>query len=87
MNLFSDLQKQTADQLLDMINYGLKEKEKYHSVAVFTEGIYEVYICGRRFEKDKIELQFNILDFEGKIPPGFSANWRNYEHIKRELKL
>lgn len=87
MNLFTEIQLNNANQLLDLINEDLKEKEKYKSIAVFTEGVYEVYICGRMHGEDQVELQFNVLDFEGKTPKGFSANWRNYEHIKRELNL
>jgi hypothetical protein len=87
MNLFSEIQLQNANQLLQLINEDLKPKEQYRSIAVFSHDQYEVYICGRMHGKDQIELQFNILDFEGKTPKGFSANWRNYEHIKRELNL
>lgn len=87
INLFTIKQLESASILLDLINEGLLKKEKYHSIAVFTEKGFDVFICGRKVDKDKLELQFNILDFEGNIPNGFSANWRNYEHIKKDLDL
>ena len=87
MNLFTEIQIQNANELLHLINDELKEKEKYKPLYVFTQGNYEVYVCGRMIEKDKYDILFNVLDFEGKTPSGLSANWRNYEHIKKELNI
>ena len=86
-NLFSELQLERANQLLFLINEGLKEKEKYKPFCVFTINQFDVYVCAKTVEKDKLDLQFNVLDFEGNTPNGFSANWRNYSHIKQELNL
>lgn len=82
MNLFSEIQLLRANELLNLLNEDLKEKDKYQPVAVFTENGFDVYICANR-EKD---LLCNILDFEGKTPKGFSANWRIYAHIQQDLK-
>lgn len=83
LNLFSTVQLEKANNLLNSLNEDLKEKEKYKPIAVFTEKRFDVYICGN----NKREVLFNILDFEGKTPVGFSANWRTLRHIEQELEL
>ena len=82
MTLFEGVLISRVNQLLEMLNEDLKPKEKYMPIAHFTEKGYEVFVCAN---KDK-DLLLNILDFEGNIPNGFCANWRNYQHIKQELK-
>lgn len=83
MNLFSEIQLERANKLLDLLNEDLKPKEKYKPIAVFTENGFDIYICGN-YRK---EILFNILDFDGNFPNGFSACWRNFGHIKQDLKL
>lgn len=87
MNLFTQKQIDTANELLQLLNEDLKEKEKYKPIACFTEKGYDIYVCGRNVEKDKIEMLFNILDFKGKTPKGFCVNWRIFSHIKQELGI
>ena len=83
MTLFDQIQLDKANSLLEGLNDGLREKEKYQPVAHYTEKGFEVFICANR-EKDML---FNVLDFEGNIPNGFSANWRTIHHINIELNL
>lgn len=83
MNLFTEIQLQRANDLLDSLNEDLKPKEQYHPIGVITEKGFDVYIC-TNIEKD---ILFNVLDYDGNFPDGFSANWRTFEHIKQDLKL
>lgn len=83
MNLFTEIQLQRANDLLDSLNEDLKPKEQYQPICVFTEMGFDVYICAN-IEKD---ILFNVLDYDGNFPDGFSANWRTFEHIKQDLKL
>lgn len=81
-NLFSEIQLQKATDLLSLLNDDLKPQEKYLPIGVCERKGFEIYAC---INKDR-EVLFNILDFEGNIPPGFSVNWRIYQHIKQELQ-
>lgn len=83
MNLFTEIKLQRAGELLGMLNEDLKNSEKYQPIGVFTENDLDVYIC---CNKDK-DVLFNVLDFEGNIPEGQSANWRSFQHIQQELNL
>lgn len=68
-----------ADDILAALNEG--RKIKYEPHYYFQEGNYIVLMA---VNKDK-DAVFNILDLDGKIPNGFSACWRNIEHIQQEL--
>ena len=83
MNLFTEIQLQRANALLDSLNEDLKPKEQYKPIGVFTEKGFDVYICGN---SDK-DILFNVLDYDGNFPDGFSANWRTFQHVKDELRL
>ena len=83
MNLFTEIQLQRANDLLDSLNEDLKPKEQYQPIGVFTEMGFEVYIC-TNIEK---YILFNVLNYDGNFPDGFSANCRTFEHIKQDLKL
>lgn len=83
MNLFSEIQLERANALLDSLNEDLKPNEKYEPIGVFTEKGFDVYICGNA----KKEILFNVLNFDGNFPAGFSSNWRTFIHVKDELKL
>lgn len=83
MNLFSEIQLQRANSLLDSLNEDLKPKQQYKPIGVFREMGFEVYVCGN---SDK-DILFNVLDFDGNFPNGFSACWRTFYHIKNELQL
>ncbi len=72
-----------ANELLDMINDGLKEKNKYRpNYYCEFEGYWLFMACNK--EKD---LLCNLLDNDGNTPNGFCVNWRNINHIKQELQL
>ena len=83
MNLFTEIQLQRASDLLDSLNEDLKLKEQYKPIGVFAENGFDVYICGNYYK----DILFNVLDFDGNFPDGFSANWRTFQHVKDELRL
>jgi len=68
-----------ANAILAALNDGMKVKYEPH--YYFQEGNYIVLMAVNKHK----ESVFNILDLDGKIPIGFSACWRNLEHIKHEL--
>jgi len=57
------------------------QKDKYEPHYYFQEGNYIVLMAVNKHK----EAVFNILDLDGKTPNGFSACWRNLEHIKQDL--
>lgn len=72
-----------AMDLLNMLNDGCKEKERYYTQFYFQEGAHWVFMVA----KDKTTPpMFNVLTSEGKIPSGFSANWRIWPHVLQEFK-
>lgn len=81
MNLFTEyLVNESANNLIELLNEGLKPKDVYDVDLYFTlKGL--IILRGVR----KNEYLFNIIDFEGNTPKNFSANWRNIDHIKKEL--
>lgn len=83
MNLFSEIQLERANNLLDSLNEDLKPKEQYEPIGIFTHEGFDVYICGNAQK----EILFNVLDFDGNFPADFSTNWRTFLHIKNELKF
>ena len=82
-DLFEQLRLSKAGELLDLLNQDLKPNEQFQPIAYFEEKGFTVFICSNKSK----DILMNILDLEGKIPPGFSANWRIFEHIKQELKI
>lgn len=73
----------SANQLIDLLNDGRKAAEVYNAEAYHEiKGLY-LFVASN---KDKKRV-FNVLTSEGKTPEGFSANWRNYNHIRHELNL
>ena len=83
MNLFTEIQLQRANDLLDSLNEDLKPKDQYKPIGVFREMGFDVYICGNSYK----DILFNVLDFDGNFPDGFSANWRTLQHVQDELRL
>jgi hypothetical protein len=69
-----------ASDILAALNDGMKVKYEPH--YYFQEGNFIVLMA---VNKNK-ESVFNILDLDGNVPNGFSACWRNLEHIKQDLK-
>jgi len=68
-----------ANSILAALNDG--QKDKYEPHCYFQEGNYIVLMAVNKHK----EAVFNILDLDGKTPNGFSACWRNLEHIKQDL--
>jgi len=73
----------SANVLIDMLNDGRPVKEYYKAQYYVPHGQYWVFMAAN---KDKKPM-FNVLDNEGKIPSGLSANWRTLQHIKGEIGL
>lgn len=83
-SIFEAIILHNAGKLLDALNDGAtKKKELYHGQYAFTEGAFTIFMAANA---EKI-LVFNILDEEGNIPSGFSANWRDLNHIKQDLQI
>ena len=68
-----------ADDILAALNDGMKIKYEPH--YYFQEGDLIVLMAVNKHK----EAVFNILNLEGNVPDGFSACWRNLEHIKQDL--
>lgn len=79
--IFDEIQFQKANKLLGMLNDGLKPSDHYEPVAFYEEKGITVFIAAN---KDK-NIMCNALDFEGKTPNGFSANWRIHDLVKKDL--
>lgn len=80
-SLFEEIAIQKANDLLDLLNEG--RKEKYSSQYYFPHNGYLVFIAATK----KKEILFNVVDKDGNIPEGFSVCWRNLGHLKQEIGL
>lgn len=76
-----ELLTEKANALLDALNEGRKEKERYHPQFYFQEKNMLILIASN---KDK-DILCNIIDLNGNTPDGFSSCWRNIAHIKHEI--
>jgi len=83
MNLFTPLADKKALELLETVNDGYKDKEKYHPHYSFIEKGHIVYIAVNK-QKDVI---FNVLTEFGDFPKDMSTCWRSWCHIKEDLKI
>lgn len=81
LELFEPLSIESANSLLHMLNEGRK-KDFFHAHKCTQHKAFLLISA-----KNSNEIWFNIVDENGKTPEGFSANWRNAEHIKQELNL
>ena len=82
MNLFDEIIINKANDLLDLLNDGRKEKDKYEPQYHCEYNGYVLFIAAN---KEKQPL-CNIINDIGEIPKGFSVNWRTIQHIRQELK-
>lgn len=71
-----------ADALLDAVNLGYKEKDKYKIHYYYQHENLFVLIASN---KDK-KIICNIVDENGKVPAGFCVCWRIHQHIIQELE-
>lgn len=77
-----DIITEKANNLLEQLNDGRKKKEFYIPHYYWQEN-GNIVLMAVNSEKD---IMFNIIDgTTGKTPDGFSACWRNLQHIKKEL--
>jgi len=82
LELFEPLSIESANELLDLLNDDRK-KDLFEPVScVEVDGM--LLLCAKNKEYGMV---FNVVDRNGKTPESMSANWRNFEHIKQELKL
>jgi len=83
MNLFTPLADAKALGLLEAVNDGRNEKDKYHAHFAFSEKGHIIYIA---VNKDK-DVIFNVLTDTGGFPKNMSTCWRNWHHIKQDLGI
>lgn len=87
LSLFTEIEEEafrkTANKLLDLLNMDSKPKDFYQIEYYYQHKNFYVLIACNREKKPVC----NIVDINGKIPDGFSVNWRNHNHIIQELKI
>ena len=77
-----DIITERANNLLEALNEGLNKKDFYLPHYYWQENGNIVLMAVNK-EKDAM---FNIINGKtGETPEGFSACWRNINHIKQEL--
>lgn len=70
-----------AESLLEALNLDRKQKEKYQIEYYYQhKNLFVIIACNA--EKKPI---CNIVDENGKIPNGFSVNWRVHDLVTNEL--
>lgn len=80
-SIFHSLAESNINSLVQLLNEGLKDKEKYK--LLFVEDLPEGNILlTASNEKNYI---FNIVNQEGLIPNGFVVNWRSSVNILEEF--
>ncbi len=79
LDLLNAILAEKIQILLDALNED--RKEKYRLVGTHEGNEIILLIC-----KNTKDIAFNLVDYNGDIPINCSANWRNLEHIKQDLK-
>ena len=80
---YDEILTEKANNLIDMLNDGLKKKEQYETFAYQQINDLIVLIVTN---KEKEDFLGNVLDVNGNTPKEFSVCWRNLSLIKQELK-
>lgn len=80
---YDQLVTDKANGLLDLLNYGVKPKDKYQIEFYTQEGKYIILIASNK-EKN---IVCNVVDIYGNIPKDFSVNWRHFAHIQQEIGI
>lgn len=70
-----------ANELIDLLNDGCKDKGRYWATGIFK---YKDYFIFRANKKGEMAV-YNILDSEGKIPKNMDVNWRIWSIIQHNL--
>lgn len=83
MNLFTPLADNLAFQMLESINEGRKDKDKYVAHFAMHEKGHIIYVA----VNSKKEMLFNALTDTGELPQNISVCWRSWHHIKQEFAL
>lgn len=81
-NIFKQIAINNIEKLLEQLNDGLKEKDKYIIIACESHNDYYILEVINKYN-DRL---FNIVDHQGLTPKNFIVNWRNFAHIINELK-
>lgn len=72
-----------ADDLLNTLNLGYKEKDKYKIQYYYQyENLFVLIACNK--EKNII---CNVVDENGNQPEGFDVCWRLHQFIVEELQI
>lgn len=87
LSLFNDVKedafRKTAEELLDLLNDGVKPKDHYRIEYYYEHlDMFVLIACNR--EKN---IVCNVVDINGKIPKDFCVNWRSHNHIFHELNI
>ncbi|MFB5946094.1 hypothetical protein [Albibacterium profundi] len=83
LSLFDEKIMKVANDLLDLLNDGRKESERYEPQYTCGHEGYTILIVANKHK----DILLNVVDDLGNIPDGFSVNWRTIHHIKQELKF
>lgn len=73
-----------ANELLALLNDGLKPKECWQAEHILKYNEYYIFSAVRNNPKTQV---WNVLNEEGKTPEGFEVNWRIFPHILKNLKI
>lgn len=73
-----------ANELLALLNDGLKPKECWQAEHIIQYEQYYILSAVRKNPKTQV---WNVLDDHGNIPEGFEVNWRIFPHILNNLKI
>lgn len=81
--LYTEILKKKAIELLNTIIQSDNRKNRTTEIDIVKIGS-NLHLLAAEIHGSKV---FNLVDTLGEIPSGFSANWRNFQHIKQELRL
>ena len=83
MNLFTPIADAKALALLDAVNDGRKDKDKYLAHFAFNEKGHIIYIA----VNNEKHIIFNVLTDTGEFPQNMSTCWRSWHHIRQDLGI
>lgn len=73
-----------ANELLGLLNDGLKPKECWQAEHILKYGQYYIFSAVRGNPKTQV---WNLLNSEAKTPEGFEVNWRIFPFILKNLGI
>lgn len=81
--LYTEILKKKAVELLNAVIESDNRKNRTTEIDI-VKVKPDLYLLVAEIHGAKM---FNLVDGLGNLPSGFSANWRNFQHIKQELRL